>query len=38
MNLLRKEKQTQTYGYQGGRVGWREGQTREFRTNTLLYI
>ena len=38
MNLLTKQKQTHTYGYQGGRVSWQEGQTWEFTTNTLLYI
>ena len=39
MNLLTKQKQTQTYGYQGGRVGWRGGQTWSLGlTRTHCYI
>ena len=39
MNLLTKQKQTQTYGYQGGRVGWQGGQTQSLGlTHTHCYI
>ena len=39
MNLLTKQKQTQTYGYQGGRVDWQGGQTQSLGlTHTHCYI
>jgi len=39
MNLLTKQKQTQTYGYQGGRMGWQGGQAQSLGlTHTHCYI